>query len=390
ESHRLVGPQQGRGRERARSEDPQRARRDREDLVDGDLRLGPAPLRRLHPGDAQGRHPRPRVHGRDRRDRQGRVEPQGRRPCRGAVSDCLRLLQRVLARAVLGLRELQPQRLDGREDVRRRAMRDLRLLASHRRLRGRAGGVRAGPVRRRRADQDRQRPRGRAGAVSLRRLSDGLDGRRDVQHPARRHRRRLGLRARRAVCDRERVPAGCRAGDRDRPLRVPPEDGAREGRRGDDQLRADAGPRGAARDDRRPRARPLHRGRRHGGAPPQPRDVRLRPRQAGGADGVRARLRRARGDPQLPQRRHGLDRRHLRRLHGQVPDRRHRQQVADDQERAVPRAALPAAVAQQDRERRHRPELHRHAPDVARRRLERLRDVQAQAGRVREGRPQAM
>ena len=32
--------------------------------TDRDLRLRPAPLRRLHPDHAEGRHPRPRVHGR--------------------------------------------------------------------------------------------------------------------------------------------------------------------------------------------------------------------------------------------------------------------------------------------------------------------------------------
>ena len=32
---------------------------DHQDHLDRDLRLGPPPLRRLHPGDARGRHPRP-------------------------------------------------------------------------------------------------------------------------------------------------------------------------------------------------------------------------------------------------------------------------------------------------------------------------------------------
>ena len=73
------------GRERPGSEDPQRPRRDREDLLDRDLRLGPAPLRRLHPDDAQGRHPRPRVHGRGRRDR-----PRRRRTSRWATASSCR------------------------------------------------------------------------------------------------------------------------------------------------------------------------------------------------------------------------------------------------------------------------------------------------------------
>ena len=53
----------------ARSADPQPARRHRQGHGDRDLRLRPAPLRRLHPDDGARRHPRPRVHGRGRRGR---------------------------------------------------------------------------------------------------------------------------------------------------------------------------------------------------------------------------------------------------------------------------------------------------------------------------------
>ena len=45
-------------------------------------------------------------------------EPQGRRPRGGAVPDRLRQLLLLPARAVLAVRQLQPERLDGREDVR--------------------------------------------------------------------------------------------------------------------------------------------------------------------------------------------------------------------------------------------------------------------------------
>ena len=96
------------------------ARRDRPDHLDGDLRLRPAPLQRLHADDAVRRHPRPRVHGRGRRGRAGGEEPQGRRPRRRPVPDRLRQLPAVRAADVLALRELQSQRLDGREDVRPR------------------------------------------------------------------------------------------------------------------------------------------------------------------------------------------------------------------------------------------------------------------------------
>ena len=74
------------------------------------------------------------------------------------------------------------------------------------------------------------------------------------------------------------------------------------------------------RDDRRARPGRLHRRRRHGGPPPPPAHVRLRPRQAGRPDGDRAAARAARGDHGLPQRRHGLRHRRLRRVRGQVPD----------------------------------------------------------------------
>ena len=111
-----MGTQHRRGQRRPRPEDPQPPRRDREDHLDRDLRLGPAPLRRLHPDHGEGRHPRPRVHGRGRRGRPRRDEPQGGRPGRRAVPDRLRRLLRLPARAVLALRELQSQRGDGRED----------------------------------------------------------------------------------------------------------------------------------------------------------------------------------------------------------------------------------------------------------------------------------
>ena len=55
----------------------------------------------------------------------------------------------------------------------------------------------------------------------------GYMARRDLQHPAGRHDRGLGLRPGRTVRDQERLSARRRAGDRDRPLPVPAADGAR-------------------------------------------------------------------------------------------------------------------------------------------------------------------
>ena len=76
-----------------------------------------------------------------------------------AVPDRLRQLLPVRAAAVLALRELQPERLDGREAVGPLARGRLRLLAPARRLRRRPGRVRARAVRRRRPDQDPRRHR---------------------------------------------------------------------------------------------------------------------------------------------------------------------------------------------------------------------------------------
>ena len=68
---RLLVRQRGHPRRDASpTRDPQPARRHRQGHRDRDLRLRPAPLRRLHPDDAEGRHPRPRVHGRSGRGRQ--------------------------------------------------------------------------------------------------------------------------------------------------------------------------------------------------------------------------------------------------------------------------------------------------------------------------------
>ena len=58
----------------------------------GHLRLGPAPLRRLHPDHAEGRHPRPRVHGRGGGGGPRGAQPEEGRPRGGAVHHLLRAL----------------------------------------------------------------------------------------------------------------------------------------------------------------------------------------------------------------------------------------------------------------------------------------------------------
>src|SRR5581483_42647 len=74
------------------------------------------------------------------------------------------------------LRELEPERLDGRKTPGLLAVRHLRVLAPARRLRRRTSGVRARGVRGRGAAQDPRRGERRAGAVPVRHPSDRLHG----------------------------------------------------------------------------------------------------------------------------------------------------------------------------------------------------------------------
>ena len=199
EGDRLVGPQHRPGRERPRPEDPQRPRRDREDHLDGDLRLGPAPLRRLRPDDEEGRHPRPRVHGRGRRDR-----PRRRRTCRSATASSCRSRSpaatagRASTSSTRCCENSNPNAGLAEKMFGHPTCRHLRLLAPHRRLRRRPGRVRARAVRRRRAAQDRGRPDRRAGSVPVGHLPDRLHGRGALRHQGRRGRSPSSARARSA------------------------------------------------------------------------------------------------------------------------------------------------------------------------------------------------
>ena len=98
----------------------------------------------------------------------------------------------VPGRAVLVLRELQPERLDGREAVGPLARRHLRLLAHDRRLRRRPGRVRARAVRRRRPDQDRPICADEQVLFLSDILPTGYMGAEMCDITARRRRRRLG------------------------------------------------------------------------------------------------------------------------------------------------------------------------------------------------------
>ena len=92
-------------------------RRHRAHHLDRHLRLGPAPLQRLRPDHGEGRHPRPRVHGRGRRGRAAASRTSRSATAWWCPSPSPAALRDVPAAAVLGLRELQPERLDGGEAV---------------------------------------------------------------------------------------------------------------------------------------------------------------------------------------------------------------------------------------------------------------------------------
>ena len=138
--------------------DHQPARRDHPGHVHRHLRVGPAPVRRVHPDHEGRRHPRPRVHGRGGRGRPGGHEPQGRRPGRGPVHHRLRRAASS-ARSSSGRCATTPTRTPGSPEKAVRVLRvgPVRVLAHLRRVRRRAGRVRPRAVRRRRADQGARR-----------------------------------------------------------------------------------------------------------------------------------------------------------------------------------------------------------------------------------------
>ena len=207
----------------------------------------------------------------------------------------------------------------------------------------------------------------RAGAVPLGHLPDRLHGRRELRHPAAATRSpcgaagrsgswRSGARSCSAPSASSRstmCPSGCA-------WRT---DGGAEGDR--TSTTADVFER-AQGDDRRARPGCVHRRRRHGSARPDARRLR-RQGQDGRVPRDRPPERAAPGDSCLPQGRHRLDPRRLRRLPRQDPVRRRVPEGADLQDGADPHDEVHAAAARPHRARRDRSVVRHHAPHAARR-----------------------
>ena len=185
------------------------------------------------------RHPRPRVHGRGRRGRARRAATckTGDRvvvPFTIACGSCFFCKQRaVVAAATTRTRtRAMAEKLYGYSPA--------GLFGYSHMMGGYAGGQ-AEYVRVPFADVGPFKvpdgPDRRAGAVPDRHLPDRLHGGRELQHPAGRHGRGLGLRPGRAVRDPQRLAARRRAGDRHRPRARAAARWPRDGRRRDARLR---------------------------------------------------------------------------------------------------------------------------------------------------------
>ena len=334
------------------SRDPQSARRDRQGHADRDLRLRPAHLRRLHPDDAAGRHPGPRVHGRGRRGRAAAT-----RACESATASSCRSPSRAAAASsasrICGRSATTPIRTPGWP--RRSAASPGSGLFGYSHMYGGYPGGQAEYVRVPFADVGPLKVPGlasrRAGAVPLRHLPDRLHGRRELQHQARRHHRRVGMRPGRPVRDQERVSARRRTRDRHRPLpgsawRWPRREGKAEVLNYDevdvlDALRTMTGGQG-------PDACIDAVGLEAHGTTLDALYDRAKTSMYLATDRPHA-LRQA--ISALPQGRHGVDSRRLRRLARQVPARRRVRQGADAEDGADAHAQVHAAAAGADRAR---------------------------------------
>ena len=230
-------------------------RRDRADHLDGDLRLRPAPLQRLHPHGGAGRHLRPRVHGRGRRDRQGvknlkmgdRVVVAFPIAC-GSCYQCGRQMYSLCENS--NPNAWMAQKLMGHSPA--------GIFGYSHMLGGFAGGqaeyarvpfADVGTIKVPDGMPDEQV------AVPLRHLPHRLHGRGDVRHQAGRRRSPSGAAAR-SACSPWPAPT-CSGPSGSSPSTASPyrlQHGARAGQGGDDQLRGAGRLRHPDGDDRRPRA----------------------------------------------------------------------------------------------------------------------------------------
>ena len=300
----------------------------------------------------------------------GGEEPEGRRPRGGAVPDRLRQLRHLPARAASRCART-PTRTPGWP----RSCGATRRPASSATRTCSAATPAGRPSTRACRSPTSARSRSRTSCTDeqVLFLSDifptGYMARRDLRHPAGRRDRGLGLRPGRPVRHRERLPARRRAGDRHRPLPVPPAAWrARRPARRDDQLRRGGRLRGARGDDRRPRARRLHRRGRAWRRTAHGPVVRLRPRQAGDDAGDRPAASRcarrswpaataARSRSSASTAASSTSSRWARSMNRSLTIRTGQ----------TPRAALHAAAARAHREGRDRPELRHHPPHAPRR-----------------------
>src|SRR5579883_128020 len=293
------------------------------------------------------------------------------------------------ARLVLRLRAHQSRSQDGGAAVGQLAGGPVRLFPYPGRPSRRSGRIHARAACRRRADQGAEPSDRRAGAVPVRHLSDRLHGGRLLQYPARGHDRRLGLRPGGADGDQERLPARrrARAGGR----YGTGTDGARANlRRRNDRLHEGGCLRAHHRPHARPRRRCLHRRSRHRAE--NVREPRLSARSCQGraVHGHRPAARAAAGDPLLPQLRHRVDRRRLRRLRRQRTDGLGHQSRPDLPHGPDAGPALHAQTARAHRARRDRSLLRHHSPRLAGRRPATVQHLSRQEGRLHQGGHEAM
>ena len=193
------------------------------------------------------------------------------------------------------------------------------------------------------------------------------------------------MRPGRSVRDQERLSPGRRTRHCHRSLRRTARARVLPGRCGDAELRGRRRPRRAPPHDRRAGSGRVHRR----GRPRSTRhDARrlVRPSEDVDVPGDRSPACASAGHQRVPEGRHGLDSRRLRRMAGQVSAGRRIRQGADAQDGPDPHAQVHAHPARAHRTRRDRSVLHHHAPDWSRRCAGDVSHVSRQTRCVHQGR----